>query len=162
MKVACGQEKSKTGSSIRSHANPRARQALAKAQAIAGSREPRRSRLLTFPCPWAHPVSLPDWQPEYEDNRVPALTYTGVPVAMEMEASSTGTPVAANAVFTSLLAGGPKAFISVWKGTGHGWSSFPCGVLETYSPLYLPLSSPSPTRLLTPLLLKTHIQSINS
>lgn len=32
---------------------------------------------------------------------------------MEMEASPTGTPVAANAVFTSLLAGGPKAFISV-------------------------------------------------
>lgn len=30
MKVACGQEKSKTGSSIRSHANPRERQALSK------------------------------------------------------------------------------------------------------------------------------------
>lgn len=68
---------------------------------------------MTFPCPWAHSVSLPDWQPKYEDSRVPGLTYTGVPVSMEMEASSTGTPVAANAVFTSLLAGGPKAFISV-------------------------------------------------
>lgn len=56
---------------------------------------------------------------------------------MEMEASPTGTPVAANAVFTSLLAGGPKAFISVWKGTGHGWSSFPHGVLEICGPLNL-------------------------
>ena len=81
---------------------------------------------------------------------------------MEMEASSTGAPVAANAVFTSLLAGAPKAFVSVWKEIGHGWSSLPCGVLETYSPLYLPLSSPSSTRLLTLLLLKTHIQPINS
>lgn len=49
----------------------------------------------------------------------PRLTYTGVPVAMEMEARSTGTPVAADDVFTSLLTGGPKAFVSVWKGPGQ-------------------------------------------
>ena len=162
MKVACGQEKSKTGSSIRSHANPRERQALSKGSSTCRLQGTRRSGLLTFPCPWARPVRLPDWQPKCEDNRVPCLTYTGVPVAVEMEASSTGTPVAANAVFTSLLAGGPKAFISVWKGTGHSWSSFPRRVLEICGPLYLPLSSLSPTRLLTPLLLTTHIQSINS
>lgn len=36
---------------------------------------------------------------------------------MEMEASPAGTSVAADAVLTSLLTGGPEAFVGVWKGT---------------------------------------------
>lgn len=60
----------------------------------------------------------------------PHLTYTGVPVAMEMEARSAGTPVAAYAVFASLLTGGPEAFVSVCKGPGQGCRSLPHGVSE--------------------------------
>lgn len=54
--------------------------------------------------------------------RPPAFVYiyTGVLVAMQMEASSTGTPVAANAVFTSLLTGGPEAFIRVLAAVAVG------------------------------------------
>lgn len=51
MTVACGQEK--TGSSVRSHANPSKRQALSKGSSRYRFQGTRRSRPLTFPCPWA-------------------------------------------------------------------------------------------------------------
>lgn len=80
---------------------------------------------------------------------------------MEMEASSTGTPVAANAVFTSLLTGGPEAFISVWAEAGQGWSSFPTESWKYMAPFYL--SSPSPVPLgATPLFLTVHNQGSSS
>lgn len=44
------------------------------------------------------------------------LTYTGVPVAMEVEAGAAGALIAANAVLTSLLAGRAQALISVCEG----------------------------------------------
>ena len=71
MKVACGQEKSKTGSHTRSHANPRERQALSKGSSAYRLQAARRSGPLAFPCPWARPAHLSDGQPQYEDNRVP-------------------------------------------------------------------------------------------
>lgn len=72
MKVACGQEKSKTGSSVRSHANPRKRQALSRCSSAYGLQAARRSRLLARPRPWARPVQVTGgWQPNHEDNRVP-------------------------------------------------------------------------------------------
>lgn len=71
MKVACGQEKSKTGSYMRSHANPRERQALSKGSSAYRLQAARRSGPLAFPCPWARPAHLSDGQPKYEDNRVP-------------------------------------------------------------------------------------------
>lgn len=72
MKVACGQEKSKTGSSVRSHANPRKRQALSRRSSAYGLQAARRSRLLARPRPWARPVQVTGgWQPNHEDNRVP-------------------------------------------------------------------------------------------
>lgn len=62
------------------------------------------------------------------------LTYTGVSVAVEVEASTAGALIAANAVLTSLLAGSSQALISVCEGrrqagthlsTGHGLLSPP-------------------------------------
>lgn len=146
MKVARGQEKSKTGSSMRSHAKPREGQALADPR-FKGFQAARRSGPLAFPSPWARSAQPPDGQPKYEDNRPPHLTYTGVPVAMEMEARSAGTPVAAYAVFASLLTGGPEAFVSVCKGPGQGCRSLPHGVSELGTPHFpLPLPSPPPFR----------------
>lgn len=65
---------------------------------------------------------------------------------MEMEASSTGTPVAANAVFTSLLTGGPEAFISVWKGTDEAGALFPTEFWKYVVPSSLSSPSPAPFR----------------
>lgn len=83
---------------------------------------------------------------------------------MEMEARSTGTPVAAYAVFASLLTGGPKAFVSVCKGPRQDCSSFPHGASELCAPLFLcchPSHSGLWGTLLNPLFLTTHIRHIN-
>lgn len=69
--MARGQEKSKTGSSMRSHANPRERQPLSKGSSAYRLQAARRSRPLALPCPWARPAHLPDGHPKYEDDRVP-------------------------------------------------------------------------------------------
>jgi hypothetical protein len=64
-------------------------------------------QVLTFSGPRADPTHLLDWQPECADLGIPSLTYTGVPVAVQVEARTAGAPVAANAILTSLLTGGP-------------------------------------------------------
>lgn len=57
------------------------------------------------------------------------LTYTGVPVAMEMEAGTAGALIAANAILTSLLAGRAQALIRVLAAMTvsrqlHAWPTF--------------------------------------
>lgn len=49
------------------------------------------------------------------------LTYTGVPVAVEVEAGAAGALIAANAVLTSLLAGRAQALIRVCGGRRQSW-----------------------------------------
>lgn len=70
-------------------------------------------------------------QPQAED-----LTYTGVSVAMEVEASAAGALIATNAVLTSLLAGCSQALVSVCESRRRS-----CSHLSTWNPL-IPLSHP--------------------
>lgn len=149
MKVACGQGKSKTGSSMRSHANPRERQALSKGSSAYRLRAARRSGPLAFPCPWARPVHLPDGQPKCEDDRVP-------PPYLHRSAGchGDGSRVYRNTCsclccFCTSADRGSRGIRQCLQGTRARLQLIsPWSVRTVCSPLPLPLSFPPPLRAL--------------